>query len=315
MILSKNILIVGGTGSLGHELTEYFGPRNTMGIFSRDENKQCIMRRKYPNLKFFLGDARNKTSLIRSLKRFRPNIIIFAAAQKHIDICETEVSESIDTNIFGIRNLIEILEADSPSYLEAVLFISTDKACNPINVYGQCKAISEKLMLEASKTIPGIKFVCVRYGNVVNSTGSIIPLFKEIGADQTRDSFPVTTHGMTRFFMSLAQAVNLIETSLVKGCSGELWIFVAPSYHIDHIAKYYSDLYNKPISMIGIRPGEKIHEDLYSIAEDGRTRKDGNFVIITPFSNGKPYNECSGLTSESYVVKNYDEAKQFIALM
>jgi len=309
-----NILIIGGTGSLGRELTSYLGFKNRIGIFSRDENKQWTMKREYPNATYFIGDVRNKTSMVKTIHRFKPNIIIFAAAQKHIDVCETEVSESIDTNIFGIRNLIEILESQPFSFVNTVLFISTDKACNPINVYGQCKAIAEKLMIEASKTMTQIKFVCVRYGNVINSRGSLIPLFKDIAKDPTKNHFPITVNGMTRFFMSLGQAMILIEKCIIDGKNGEIWLFLARSLHIDHIAKYFSLVYDKPVVTIGIRPGEKIHEELYSPSEESRSRSEGDFLVITQ-NITKPYEECKGLRSDFHIMQSYDFASGIISNM
>lgn len=334
-IVGKRILILGGTGSLGHELTDHFIRNNSIGIFSRDENKQWTMKREYlaidsnglrvsrtditytpSSINFYIGDVRNKISMIRAIRQFHPNIIIFAAAQKHIDICENEVSESIDTNILGIRNLVEILEVDEKAFpdLESVLFISTDKACNPVNVYGQCKAISEKIMGEAAKTITSIKFLCVRYGNVINSRGSLIPLFKEIGNDPNRKFFPVTVSGMTRFFMSLPQAVNLIETCLHKGRSGELWIYRAISLYIDHIARYFSEKYNKPVKIVGIRPGEKIHEELYSASEHSKSFEQDNFIVINSITPNI-ISEYKGLYSNSFVISEYIDALPYIEMM
>lgn len=307
MLIGQNILIMGGTGSLGNELTSSFGQGNTIGIFSRDENKQWTMKRKYPTAKFFIGDVKDKTSMVRAITGFRPNIIIFAAAQKHIDICEREVSESVNTNILGIRNLIEILELRNDPALTTVLFISTDKACNPINVYGQCKSISEKLMFEASKIVPRINFICVRYGNVINSRGSLVPLFEEIAHDDNKICFPVTDERMTRFFMSISQAVTLIETSIIKGNSGEIWIHQVPSLFVIHIARYFSEKYNKPISIVGIRPGEKLHEELYSITEESKSRRHEDFIVITPLST-ENYSKCSGLSSNTYAIEDYNDA-------
>lgn len=309
---NETILILGGTGSLGNVLTSHFGPNNTVGVFSRDEDKQWKMKRLFPQAKYFIGDVRNKNSLVRVLCQFSPTIIIFAAAQKHIDVCEVEVTESIDTNIMGIRNLIEILQSSAPSTLHTLLFVSTDKACNPINVYGQCKAISEKLMQEASRILPKIKFVCVRYGNVINSRGSLIPLFREFAT--TRDNFPVIGGGMTRFFMSLPQAVNLIETGIVKGKTGETWIFVAPSLCIDDIARYFSETYNKPIVITDIRPGEKEHEELYSALEESKARTDGEFLVIT-HSKTKDYKGCHGFRSDLRTIRDYDIVSQHVASM
>ena len=289
-IKDKNILIIGGSGSLGTMLTKRYVKSNKIFIYSRGENNHWLMKQQFnnhPNLQFIVGDIRDKEQLETCVFKTRPNIIIIAAALKHIDICESNVNESINTNITGIQNIVDLISHNSMintiPFVEKVLFVSTDKACAPVNVYGMCKAISERIMVEKTQIIKSPKFINVRYGNVLTSRGSIIPFFNNIGKDKQIDHFPVTDDEMTRYFMTLDQSVDLIEYALQNCESGDT---VVPKNIIGHkimdIAKMFSKHYDKPIKIVGIRPGEKIHETLISFTESLRTINNGNYYIIKP---------------------------------
>lgn len=184
----KNILIFGGTGSLGYALNTRYSKNNIIYNFSRDECKHWEMKLHFnsnPNIHFIIGNVSDRSIVESTIKRIRPDIIIIGSAMKHIDQCEINTSESLKTNLIGTQNVLESVESNLLTLpnLETVVFISSDKACSPINNYGMCKALSETLVVEKAHYIPSIKFVNVRYGNVLNSRGSIIPLLHKICND------------------------------------------------------------------------------------------------------------------------------------
>ena len=263
---NSKILIFGGSGSLGNELVSKYIKTNELYIYSRDECKHWTMKLKYNNnnnLNFIIGNIRNKDKINQTINRVNPDIIIIAAALKHIDKCEYECNESISTNILGIQNILNCIETNKNNInLKTVCFISTDKACSPVNVYGMCKAISECLIIEKSKYIKNIKFVNVRYGNVLNSRGSIIPILHNIGKSPTKKYFTLTSDKMTRFVMTLKQSVDLIEYAILNGESGDTITPELISCKIKDLIEIFSEIYNKPIKVIGLRPGEKLLESL-----------------------------------------------------
>ncbi len=288
-IRNKRILIIGGTGSLGNRLTERYIYNNEVFIYSRGENNQWLMKNKFNNdkLHFYVGDIRDSERLKTCLFRCKPNIIIIAAALKHIDICEYNINECINTNIDGIRNVIDIITdcamIGNIPFLDTVLFVSTDKACAPVNTYGMCKAVSERVMVEKTNFLDKPKFVIVRYGNVLMSRGSILPKFHEIGTDITKEHFMVTDKQMTRFFMTLQDSAELIDYAIEYGESGDTVIpRMIRGYRIYDIAQEFSKLYNKPIKITGIRPGEKLHESLISFTESLRAVNYDCYFIIKP---------------------------------
>ena len=291
-IKDKIILILGGTGSLGHTLTNRYLSHNKVVVFSRGENAQWHMAQKFksnPNLQFVIGDVRDRNRLGSCIGRYKPNIVIIAAALKHVDVCESNVEESIETNILGVRNVVEIIStmarSGTASWLESVLFVSSDKACAPVNVYGMSKALGERLVAEHAQETGQPKFVNVRYGNVISSRGSVIPYFQTLATDPKTDAFPLTSPDMTRYFMTLEDSAVLIDYALTTAQSGET---VVPkdirSHNVIDIARHFSELHGKPIKIIGIRPGEKIHEVLISATESLRTIERDNFYIIKPSS-------------------------------
>ena len=186
MILNKTILIFGGTGSLGYELVKRYIDNNIIYNYSRDECKHWKMKLDFnynKNLNFIIGDVINRDKIEESLLRIKPHIIIIASAMKHIDQCEYNTDQSLNTNLLGVKNILDLVEKHQTlldGTLQTVLFVSSDKACSPINVYGMCKALSETLIIEKAKYILDKKFVVVRYGNVLNSNGSIIPILHSI---------------------------------------------------------------------------------------------------------------------------------------
>lgn len=292
MISGKNILIIGGTGSLGNVLAEKYVARNKVFIYSRCENNQWNMKRKFEhagdNIHFFIGDIRDRDRLLSCIKSSSAHIVIIAAALKHIDICENNTSECIGTNMEGTRNVIRVVSDNVLPLLETVLFVSTDKACEPVNVYGMCKSISERVMVENLQSST-IKFVNVRYGNVLFSNGSLLPLFKSIGEDPGRTAFTITDSDMTRFFMTLDDSVRLIDRCIEFSSSGDTYVpSKIASYSVLDIANWFSKRYDKPVIQGSIRPGEKLHETLISFTESLRTIRDGDeYFVIKPSSHAQ----------------------------
>ena len=268
MISNKNILIFGGTGSLGYELVKRYVDNNIIYNYSRDECKHWKMKLDFnhnKNLNFIIGDVINRDKIEETLLRIKPNIIIIASAMKHIDQCEYNTDQSLNTNLLGVKNILDLVEKHQillDGTLQTVLFVSSDKACSPINVYGMCKALSETLVVEKSYYVKKIKFVNIRYGNVLNSRGSIIPLLHTIGSDPEKKYFTLTNDKMTRFVMTLEQSVDLIEHTIINGESGDTVIPKLISMNVKDLVELFSEKYNKPIKITGIKPGEKLLESL-----------------------------------------------------
>lgn len=288
MISNKKILIIGGTGSLGHKLTERYLSNNTLYLLSRDESKHWKMKLDFnspANLNFIIGDIRDRDKIKQSILRVNPHIIILAAAMKHIDKCEYESNECIGTNLNGTKNVLDEIEynQDKLTNLETVCFVSTDKACSPVNIYGMSKAISESLMVEKSQYVNKIKFVCVRYGNVLNSRGSIIPMLHEIGKNNETSHYKLTDPRMTRFVMTLEQSVDLIEHAITNAESGDIVIPKLISCVIKDMFDIFSEIYNKPIIFDKLRPGEKMLESLINETQSMRLHIDSSgYMYIKP---------------------------------
>lgn len=289
----EKYLIIGGTGSLGRKLIERLLPNAEVAVYSRDEAKHWTIRNelssgpmsnRLASLRFFVGDVRDQSRVREVLRQYGATTVIVAAALKQVDTCELSPTESVLTNLIGTQNVVAAVNEMSSPPLK-VLFVSTDKACSPVNVYGMCKAISERVVTSQAKgqgpnSIPA--FLAVRYGNVLESRGSIIPLFKYQG--EHGDGLTVTDPDMTRFLMTLDDSVDLIQKTLEYGISGETWIPKLPSMKVGDLAEIFAEKYNKPIKYIGLRPGEKKHEDLINESESMRTRKlhPINYYIIGP---------------------------------
>jgi FlaA1/EpsC-like NDP-sugar epimerase len=297
------ILIIGGTGSLGHRLIDRYLQDNIIYIYSRDENKHWQMSIEYsnnPNLKFIIGDIRDEDKIQQTLLRIQPDIVIIAAALKHIDRCEYETNESINTNILGTKNVLNTIEKfQSQLAVKTVCFVSTDKACSPDNMYSMCKAISECLMVEKSKYIPNIKFVTVRYGNVLNSRGSIIPTLHKIGKNDNYKNYMITDRRMTRFVMTLDQSVDLIENAIIKGESGDIIIPKLVSCKIIDLIEIFSEKYHKPIVDGRIRSGEKLLESLINETQSMRLVIEDDYMCIKPsYKNLVTYNDLKDYNSD-----------------
>lgn len=298
MILDgKRILVTGGTGSLGQRLvrrllTGEMGRPAKITVFSRDEAKQHYMRLDFLHrraatdeiiyqdsgdlLSFRIGDVRNPSSLLQALRE--TDVVFHAAALKQVPTCEYFPFEAVQTNILGANNLVCALrENDTP--VELVIGISTDKACKPINVMGMTKALQERILLEANIDREGTRFLCVRYGNVIASRGSIVPLFVE----QIKGGGPVTITlaEMTRFLLSLDRAVDTVFAAVKGGRGGETYVPQVPSANVVDIARALMDEKEVEITYTGIRPGEKVHEIMVSEEECFRTiERDGYYVIL-----------------------------------
>lgn len=284
-IRNKKILIIGGSGSLGTALIRRLYVENELIIYSRDESKHWTLKNQWKtsNITFVVGDVRDYHRLSEAFIYHKPNIIIIAAALKHVDTCELSPFESIQTNINGTQNVITAVENNLDRLvpeLETILMVSTDKACAPVNVYGMCKAISERLVCSRAFYKKQPKFVATRYGNVLESRGSIIPLFKH-QAEQGK-SFTVTHKDMTRFVMTLDDSIDLIQRAIILGKSGETRIPRLKAMKIMDLANIFSEKYNLPVEIIGMRPGEKIHESLICSSESVRVYEQGNDYIIGP---------------------------------
>jgi UDP-glucose 4-epimerase len=322
----KRILITGGTGSLGKTLVRRFldgsaGNPAKIIILSRDEAKQHLMRMEYQHrsvatdeiiyrnfqqkLEFRIGDVRDAHTLAQALRGV--DIVFNAAALKQVPTCEYFPYEAVRTNIEGPENLIRAtLEHHLP--IETVVGVSTDKACKPVNVMGMTKALQERVFIQANVRCPDTRFICVRYGNVLASRGSVIPLFH----DQIRNGGPVTltTLDMTRFLLSLDDAVNTILAAVEGGLPGETYIPRVPSARVANIAKAL--IAERPIEMklIGIRPGEKVHEILISDEEALRSVDRGAYYVILPMLPELQ----TGQNGSACLSKEYSSAENLMTL-
>ncbi len=281
----KKVLIFGGTGSLGRALVRRLSRDNELILFSRDEAKHWTIKNQLSadqNVRFVVGDMRDEARVEEALLRVNPDAVIIASALKQVDTCELSPYESVQTNILGIRNVVEAVtrQVDRLSQLDAVLMVSTDKACAPANVYGMCKAIAERLVTSSSLAFDRPRFIGVRYGNVLESRGSIIPLFRHQA--EHAESFTITHPEMTRYIMTLDQSIDLIVATILGARSGEMWLPKLKSMRIKDLAEIFSEKYGKPIRTIGIRPGEKLHEDLISRPESIRVRDEDGYYKMIP---------------------------------
>ncbi|NLJ17765.1 UDP-N-acetylglucosamine 4,6-dehydratase (inverting) [Globicatella sulfidifaciens] len=287
MLNNKSILITGGTGSFGKQFTEMvlkkYNPKKII-IYSRDEFKQDVMRKdftqKFPEkiskLRFFIGDVRDKDRLYRAFKGV--DYVIHAAAMKQVPACEYNPFEAIKTNIHGAQNIVD---AALDRGVEKVVALSTDKAVNPINLYGGTKLVSDKLFISANsyRGDEGTVFSVVRYGNVSGSRGSVIPFFRELLNNGTAE-LPITDTRMTRFWMTLDDAVDLVVKALEESKGGETYVFKNPSYKITDIAEAMNP--GGKINVVGIREGEKLHEVMITSDDSRGTYDYGDHYIIYP---------------------------------
>ena len=286
MLNDKSILITGGTGSFGHRFVNYvlenYRPRKIV-IYSRDEYKQFVMNQEFSQyrnvLRFFVGDVRDQQRLSRAMQGI--DYVIHAAALKQVPSCEYNPNEAIKTNVNGAMNVIEsALDAK----VKKVVALSTDKAVNPINLYGGTKLVSDKLFVAANaySGLAGTRFSVVRYGNVAGSRGSVIPFFQEL-IHQGKTELPITDYRMTRFWISLEQGVQLVIKALAEANGGETFIAKIPSFKITDLAQ--AMLPGCKMPEVGIREGEKLHEIMITREDSMRTYEYEKHYIIYPHFN------------------------------
>lgn len=329
----KVIVITGGTGSLGKVLTRRllqnteFAPRKII-IFSRDEAKQHQMRVEYQHkikatdeviydnferlIQFRIGDIRNYHSVCSVLKE--ADIVVNAAALKQVPSCEYFPFEAVQTNIIGAENIVRAIVEQNLN-IETVVGVSTDKACKPVNTMGMTKAIQERILTVANIYAPKTRFICVRYGNVLASRGSVIPLFHEqikIGGPLT-----ITTPEMTRFLLPLEKAVDTILEAIQRARRGEIYIPKVPAARILDVAKVLIGEDAIEIQITGIRPGEKVHEILVSQEEAWHTFERGDYYAIQPMlpelkRNGNAREPLGYAYSSADCLMTFEETKQLL---
>ena len=281
---NKSILITGGTGSFGKKFIETalskFKPKKLI-VFSRDEQKQFNLQQKWKEggsspMRYFIGDVRDVDRLILAMRD--ADVVIHAAALKHVPAAEYNPFEAVKTNILGAQNVIT---ASMATNVKKVIALSTDKASSPINLYGATKLTSDKLFIAANnfKGLKNIKFSVVRYGNVMASRGSVVPFFLN---KKKEGIIPITDKRMTRFNITLQEAVNFVLFCLEKMWGGEIFVPKIPSYRLEDLAKAIAP--RNKIKIIGLRPGEKIHEEMISTSDAVNTIEYKKYFIITPYS-------------------------------
>lgn len=276
----KTILITGGTGSFGKEFVktvlENYSPKRLI-VFSRDELKQYEMAQvfplsKYPAIRYFIGDVRDKERLYRACKGV--DIIVHAAAMKHVPAAEYNPTEAIKTNIYGAQNIINVA-ADLG--VEHVVALSTDKAVAPANLYGATKLASDKLFVAANAFARGPKYYVVRYGNVLGSRGSVVPFFLK---QRDKGVIPVTDERMTRFWITLEEGIAMVLSAIRTAAGGEIFVPKIPSMKITDLAEAIAP--GCKIEVVGIRPGEKLHECMVPAEDSRNVVLSGNGFIILP---------------------------------
>lgn len=285
MLNGKTLLITGGTGSFGNAFTkavlrDYPGIKKII-IYSRDEFKQFQMNnlpefKNKDKLRFFIGDVRDKERLSRAFNGV--DIVVHAAALKQVPACEYNPFEAVKTNIMGAQNIIDIAIDKG---VEKVVALSTDKACSPVNLYGATKLCSDKLFIagNAYSGSDGTRFSVVRYGNVAGSRGSVIPFFKKLVASGATE-LPITDFNMTRFWLKLDSALELVFIAIEKMFGGELYVKKIPSMKMMDLAKAIAP--DLKLKEVGIRPGEKVHEMMISEEDSRHTLEFDTYYIIQP---------------------------------
>lgn len=306
MFQNKTILITGGTGSWGYELVKkllHLQPKE-IRIFSRNEFTQVKMKRTFSDndcLKYVIGDVRDFESVNEATKNV--DYVFHLAALKHVPICEEQPLEALKTNVQGTVNVIK---ASLNNRVKKVIDVSTDKAVEPINFYGLTKAIGEKLVIQANQLSDHTRFVCIRGGNVIGTNGSVIPFFK--GQIINKGSVPLTSKEMTRFFLTVSQAINLLIKASEIATGGEIFVMKMEACRIIDLIKVMEKHFSAQginINEVGIRPGEKIHEVLISAYEFKDTYKlDENYYVIlsanTPEKVKRRYRNLPKVTFKRY---------------
>lgn len=303
------VLVTGGTGSFGRKFTEIMldelQPKKLI-VFSRDELKQHEMRQRWDDrpadsrIRYFVGDIRDRDRLYRAMRGV--DIVVHAAAMKQVPACEYNPFEAVQTNVHGAQNLID---AAIDTGVKRILALSTDKAVNPVNLYGATKLVAEKLFVDGNSYAGGhdTRFACVRYGNVIGSRGSVIPLFLE---QRKIGTITVTDPQMTRFWITLDQGVRFVIRSIEQMCGGEIFVPKIPSMRITDLVNAIAP--DCRVQLTGIRPGEKLHEALLSDHEAGHALEFDDMYIVQPefvwwtrdkWPHGTPVPEGFRYTSDS----------------
>jgi UDP-N-acetylglucosamine 4,6-dehydratase len=309
MFNNKSILITGGTGSFGHKYTktilELYKPKRLI-IFSRDELKQYEMQQNFnePCMRYFIGDVRDKERVVQAMEGV--DFVIHAAALKHVPAAEYNPMECIKTNIHGAENVIKAAIANN---VEKVIALSTDKAANPISLYGATKLASDKLFVAANNNVGSrnTRFSVVRYGNVVGSRGSVVPFFKKLIVDGA-ENLPITHEAMTRFWITLQQGVDFVLTNFNRMHGGEIFVPKIPSVRIVELAEAYAP--GLPLKIIGIRPGEKLHEIMCPADDSHLTLEFEDHYVICPtikFFNQKNSFCVNNMSEVGEIVKQGNE--------
>ncbi len=309
----KVILLTGGTGSFGKKFTEIvlkeYRPKKLI-IYSRDEMKQFEMQQgyeKYENIRFFIGDVRDKERL--SLAMNGVDIIVHAAALKIVPSMEYNPSEAIKTNVLGAQNIIE---TSLTHKVKQVIALSTDKACNPVNLYGATKLCSDKLFTAANSYggVKGTRFAVVRYGNVVGSRGSVVPFFKE---KMKEGVIPITDKRMTRFWITIEQGVRFVIKNFGRMKGGEIFVPKIPSMKIMDLAKALAP--KCKLKFIGIRPGEKLHEMMISQDDARHTIELSDCYVIEPDFNWWIKKSHIGKQVPNDFIYSSDTNKQWLTIL
>jgi len=310
---NKNILVTGGTGSFGHHIVSElvkFKPKRIV-VLSNDEDQQYHMQNEFKDysdiLEFMFGDVREYSRIFEAMKNV--NIVYHAAALKHVPMGEKHPFEMVETNVIGAEN---VRRAAIENNVSVVVAISTDKAVKPVNVMGMTKAIQERIILNSSNGKYHTKFVCVRYGNVIGSRGSVIPFFKE--RIKNDEFLPMTSFKMTRFLLRLGEAIDLVFKATIEGESGQLFVKKMPACYVIDLAKAMARAItgkeDYPIKEVGTRPGEKIHEVLVSEEEMRRTVETENHYVIYPYGElekSRLINDLKEYASDNTQILNEEE--------
>jgi FlaA1/EpsC-like NDP-sugar epimerase len=303
MFKNKTVLLTGGTGSWGNELTAQLLIKNPKKIiiFSRGELAQVNMQRKFNDerIEYVIGDVRDADAVDRLFSR-GVGCVFHLAALKHVPVCENQPQEAIKTNINGTINIIN---AAIKHGVKKIIDVSSDKAVSPTNLYGMTKAVGEKLIIQANNLTDKADFVCIRGGNVLGSNGSVVPYFiKQI---KKSNKITITDNRMTRFFLTLSEAIALLFQAADNSIGGETFVMNMPTFYVSDLAKVLIKFYgnkNTTIKEIGIREGEKLHEILISEHESGRSYvfNDDYHVILPELNISKNYSHITSLKKVSF---------------
>jgi FlaA1/EpsC-like NDP-sugar epimerase len=311
VIEGKRILITGGTGSFGNRVASFLAELNPceIVIFSRDEKKQWEMERRFPNFRYIVGDVRDKDRLLEGMKKI--DLVFHAAALKQVPSCENNPFEAVKTNILGSNNMCEVARDQE---VEVVVALSTDKAVKPVNTMGISKACMEKIVTSQNRLPLGTKFCCTRYGNVMGSRGSVIPMFRHL--IENREMLTITDPRMTRFLMTLDESVDLVVHAMTYAQGGEIFVRKAPAARVIDLAqamiKKYGDGDLERIAVIGIRPGEKLDEVLVNEYEMTRAKENDEYFTILPEYRQLPVDNSYEFGTEytsanTEVISDHDE--------